>query len=311
MVDIFGLGLAIYALTVWAIASIVYKWGLGHTEPKANLFFRLCCVTIGTLIFTLIFGNIFIFSILSTQESMDFIIACIISGLSVTVGDLLYYMALKRIDASRAYPIIQLNLIFIYPFAFFLFGETITPAILIGATFILSSVFLLSMNDKPKEGIEKSNAQNKETEKLTQGIIISIIAAFLWALSAISFNQARIISSDVFSTNFFRVLVSVMVFSIWGIFKRDYYGAFKKENRKYMKYFVYIGIAGMFSLGFADTLYYKAVEINGLVLTTTFTVNTPMVQQILSVLILKEKLRKKFILAVTLIIVGNYIIIFF
>jgi len=311
LVDIFGLGLAIYALFTWAIASLVYKWGLGHTEPKANLFFRLCCVAVGTLIFTLIFGNIFIFSTLSAQASLDFIIACIVSGLSVTVGDLLYYKALKKIDASRAYPLIQLNLVFIYPFAFFLFGEAITPAILIGAAFILSSVFLLSMNDKPKDGSEKSKVQNKESEKLTQGIIISILAAFLWALSIISFNQARIISAAVFSTNFFRVLFSVIAFSIWGIFKREYYGAFKKENRKYMKYFVFIGIAGILSLGFADTLYYKAVEINGLVLTTTFTVNTPMVQQILSIIILKEKFRKKFILAVVLIIIGNYIILFF
>lgn len=261
--------------------------------------------------FTLIFGNIFIFSTLSAQASLDFIIACIISGLSVTVGDLLYYMALKRIDVSRAYPIIQLNLVFIYPFAFFLFGEIITPAIVIGAIFILSSVFLLSMNDTPKSKRDNSEFQKKETERLTQGVIISIIAAFLWALSAISFNQARIISGEVFSTNFFRILFSVITFSIWGMFNREYYGAFKKANRKNMKYFVFIGIAGMLSLGFADTLYYKAVEINGLVLTTTFTVNTPMVQQILSVVILKEKLRKKFILAVTLIIIGNYIILFF
>lgn len=311
MVDIFGLVLAVYALLTWAIASLVYKWGLGSTEPKANVFFRLCCVTIGTLIFTLIFGNIFIFSTLSAQASLDFIIACIISGLSVTVGDLLYYMALKRIDVSRAYPIIQLNLVFLYPLAFFLFGETITPAIIIGAVFILSSVFLLSMNDTPKIGTKKRETKYKESEKLTQGIIISIIAAFLWALSAVSFNQARIISGDVFSTNFFRVLFSVIIFSILGIFKRDFYGAFKKENRKYIKYFVFIGIAGMLSLGFADTLYYKAVEINGLVLTTTFTVNTPMVQNLLSVIILKEKLRKNFILAIIMIIIGNYIILFF
>ncbi|MFX0139113.1 MAG: EamA family transporter, partial [Candidatus Hodarchaeota archaeon] len=70
------------------------------------------------------------------------------------------------------------------------------------------------------------------------------------------------------------------------------------------------GIAGVLSLGFADTLFYKAAEINGLILTSTFTVNTPMVQQIFSILILKEKFRKRFIFAVILIIFGNYIILF-
>ena len=56
--------------------------------------------------------------------------------------------------------------------------------------------------------------------------------------------------------------------------------------------------------------YIKAGEINGLVLTSTFAVNTPMVQQIFSILILKEKFRKRFIIAVILIIGGNYIILF-
>ena len=83
-----------------------------------------------------------------------------------------------------------------------------------------------------------------------------------------------------------------------------------KSNRRKIKYFVYIGIAGALSLGLADTLFYKAVEINGLVLTSTFTATTPMVQQSLSILILKEKFRKRFIIAVSLIIIGNYIILF-
>ncbi|MBA7547660.1 hypothetical protein ES705_40090 [subsurface metagenome] len=54
-----------------------------------------------------------------------------------------------------------------------------------------------------------------------------------------------------------------------------------------------------------------AVAVNGLVLTATITANTPMVQQTLSILILKEKFRKRFIIAVLLLILGNYIILFF
>ena len=80
--------------------------------------------------------------------------------------------------------------------------------------------------------------------------------------------------------------------------------------RKKIKYFIFVGLAGALSLGLADTFFYKAAEINGLVLTATFTANTPMVQQIFSILILKEKFRKRFIVAIGLIIVGNYIILF-
>ncbi|GAG19779.1 unnamed protein product, partial [marine sediment metagenome] len=126
----------------------------------------------------------------------------------------------------------------------------------------------------------------------------------------LSFNQARVISGDAFVTNFIRVGMATILFLPIGLYQPIYYSGFKKENREKLKYFIFIGIAGIMSLGFADTLFYKAVEINGLILTSTFTVNTPMMQQILSILVLKEKFRKSFIFAVGLIILGNYIILF-
>ncbi len=134
--------------------------------------------------------------------------------------------------------------------------------------------------------------------------------SFFWALAIVSFNQARIITNDVFTTNFFRVLFAMIFIGMLGIFQRDYYSGFKKNNRKNLKYFIYIGIAGILSLGFADSLFYKAAEINGLIFTSTITASTPLIQQLASVLILKEKFRKRFLIAVILIILGNYIIIF-
>jgi drug/metabolite transporter (DMT)-like permease len=308
MPELIGYLLTLDALFTWAAASLVYKWGLKKTTEKASLFFRLTCVSIGTFIFTLIFGNLFIMAELSVMERLDYIIACIISGLSVTLGDLSYYMALKRIDASRAYPLVQLSLVFVYPFAFVFFGEIITPEIIIGATLILSSVFILSTKDKQSK--IDNEPQIHDSEKLVSGVLFSIGAAFGWALAIISFNQARIITGEVFLTNFLRVGFAWLTFLIVGIFKREYFEGFKNENRRFRKYYIWIGIAGILSLGFADSLYYKAAEINGLVLTTTFTINTPMVQQILSIFILKEKFRPRFIVAVFLIIVGNYIILF-
>jgi drug/metabolite transporter (DMT)-like permease len=307
MPELIGYLLTLDALFTWAAASLVYKWGLRKTTEKASLFFRLTCVSIGTFIFTLIFGNFFIIVELSVGERLGYIIACIISGLSVTLGDLSYYMALKRIDASRAYPLVQLSLVFVYPFAIF-FGETITPQILIGAILIFSSIFILSTKDKHLKIENEKRIQ--DSEKLVSGILFSIGAAFGWALAIVAFNQARIISKDVFLTNFLRVGFAWLAFLIVGIFKREYFEGFKKENRSIRKYYFWIGIAGILSLGFADSLYYKAAAINGLILTTSFTINTPMVQQILSILILKEKFRKRFIIAVLLIIVGNYIILF-
>jgi len=310
MVELLGFILTFDAIFTWAIASLIYKWGLQKTEPKANLFFRLCCVSLGTFIFALIFSNFAFLTTLNENELFGYFISCLISGLSVTIGDLLYYMSLKKIDASRAYPLVQLSLLFVYPFSFIFFGDEITYLILFGGALMLLSVFILSSKDKSEKAEIHRSLKERISEDLIIGVLLAIGTAFFWAIAIISFNQARLITGDVFVTNFFRVVFAMISIAMLGIFQRDYYSGFKKENRKSLKYFVYIGIAGVLSLGFADTLFYKAVEINGLILTSTFTVNTPMVQQIFSILILKEKFRKRFIFAVILIIFGNYIILF-
>ena len=310
MPEVIGYILTLNALFTWALASLVYKFALGKTKSKASLLFRLLLVSLWTFFISLIFGNYSNISILTSQQIIDYTVACLMSGLSVTFGDLLYFISLQKIDASRAYPLTQLSLIFVYPFALLFFGEPIKPSILLGAALILSSVFILSSKDSPIVDQISPDPENKPKESLFIGIICAVGCAFLWAIAIISFNQARIISNDVFITNFIRVVFGAVFFLILGIFDRRYYLAFRREEKKHLKYYFYVGLAGSLSLGFADSFFYKAVEINGLVLTSTFTANTPMVQQLFSILFLKEKFRKRFIFAVILIIVGNYIIIF-
>lgn len=310
MAELIGYILTLDALFTWGIASLVYKFSLGKIESKPGLLFRLIFVSCTTFLLSLLFGTFSFIFVLSAQNLNDYLIACLISGLSVTIGDLLYFISLKKIDVSRAFPLTQLSLIFVYPFAFILFGEELKFSILLGGSLILLSVFFLSSKDKPIDLEKSSEKEKKASEVLVLGVLLAIGAAFLWGLSIVAFNQARIISNDVFVTNFIRVFFGAVLFLIIGIFQKDFYSGFKKANRSKIKYFLFIGIAGALSLGLADTLFYKAAEINGLVLTSTFTANTPMLQQILSILILKEKFRKRFIIAVGLIIIGNYIIIF-
>ncbi|MFX1445068.1 MAG: EamA family transporter [Promethearchaeota archaeon] len=316
MAELIGYLLTIDAIITWSLASLVYKFGLGKTNTKGTILFRLCCVSLFTFLLSLIIGSYTFLSRLSKYELAIYLISCLICGLSVTVGDLMYFTSLKKIDASRAFPLTQLSLIFVYPFAFFLFGEELTWSILIGGILILSGVLLLSKKDKDEDqeiDLNKRGQNNKKRENSEEvfiGVVFAIGTAFLWAIAIVSFHQARIISNDVYVTNFLRIIFATVFITILGFFKREFYGGFKKEERHNLKYYGYIGIAGSLSLGLADSLFYEAARINGLILTSTITANTPMVQQIFSVLILKEKFRKRFLIAVSLIIIGNYIILF-
>ena len=311
MPELIGYILTLDALFTWGIASLVYKFSLGKIESKPSLLFRLIFVSCSTFLLSLFFGSFTSIFLLSNQKLTEYLIACLISGLSVTIGDLLYFIALEKIDASRAFPLTQLSLIFVYPFGFILFGDVLSISILIGGFLILSSVFFLSSKDKSHYIEKNTEKAKKSSENLVLGVLFAVGAAILWGLSIVAFNYVtEFISNDVFTTNFVRVFFGAIFFLIVGIFRKEFYSSFTKANRKNIKFFIFVGIAGALSLGLADTLFYKAAEINGLVLTSTFTANTPMVQQIFSILILKEKFRKRFIVAVGLIIIGNYIIIF-
>ncbi len=325
MAEFIGILLTVNAIFTWAFASLVYKFSLQKIEAPQALLPRLLLVTLSTFAISLFFGNYLTLSGLNFQKLIDYFMACIISGVTVTVGDLLYFRSLKKIDASRAYPLSSLSLVCVYPFAAIFFGEIITFSILIGGIIILIGGFFLSSKDKRKNEILTSNNVNensnnldnkikikqKSSEDVFIGVILALGTAFFWALAIVSFNQARILSNgEVFVTNFIRIISATIFISIFGMFKHKYYKGFIKENRIHLKYYIYMGIAGSLSLGFADSLFYKAAEINGLIFTSTITASTPLIQQLASVLILKEKFRKRFLIAVILIILGKYIIIF-
>lgn len=311
MAELIGYILTLDALITWGVASLVYKFSLGKIESKPSLLFRLIFVSCSTFLLSLFFGSFSSIFLLDTQYLVEYFVACLISGLSVTIGDLLYFISLEKIDVSRAFPLTQLSLIFVYPFAFIIFQEELKFSIILGGFLILLSAFILSSKDKINNKENNPEIEDKKSKNIFLGVLFAIGAAFLWGVSIVAFNYVTInISNDVFTTNFVRVFFGAILFLVIGIFRKDFYSGFSKVNRKKIKYFIFVGIAGALSLGLADTLFYKAAEINGLVLTSTFTANTPMIQQILSILILKEKFRKRFIVAIGLIIVGNYIILF-
>jgi drug/metabolite transporter (DMT)-like permease len=120
---------------------------------------------------------------------ISYLIACFISGLSVTIGDLLYYISLTKIDASRAYPLVQLSLIFILPFSVFFFGDELTLSVLIGSFLFLFSVFILSSKDKTEEIEPYGDLKEKNSENVIIGVLFAVGGAFLWAVAILSFNQ--------------------------------------------------------------------------------------------------------------------------
>ncbi|MEJ2279666.1 MAG: hypothetical protein P8Y70_18275, partial [Candidatus Lokiarchaeota archaeon] len=94
MTETIGYLLTLNAIITWALASLVYKFGLGKTEAKSNVFFRLVIVSVSTFILSLIFGSFAFLVKFNQNELMGYIIACSASGIAVTLGDLAYFYSL-------------------------------------------------------------------------------------------------------------------------------------------------------------------------------------------------------------------------
>ena len=93
-------------------------------------------------------------------------------------------------------------LIFVIFFSIFLFNEEITYSILFGGALILSSVFILSTKDKSEKFEVKRSLKEKISEDLIIGVLLAIGTAFFWAVAYVSLNQARILTGDIFISNF-------------------------------------------------------------------------------------------------------------
>ncbi|MFX0075881.1 MAG: hypothetical protein ACFE96_10595, partial [Candidatus Hermodarchaeota archaeon] len=98
MAELVGYILTLDALITWGVASLVYKFSLGKIESKPSLLFRLMFVSCTTFLLSLLFGSFSSIFLMSTEYILQYLIACSISGLSVTIGDLLYFISLEKID---------------------------------------------------------------------------------------------------------------------------------------------------------------------------------------------------------------------
>lgn len=132
--------LALLGMVCWGIAPIFAKIGLSNINPTAGLAIRTLLAG-GFVVGWIVVGGMF-----TEVRSIPFsawIFIAIEAILATLVGDLAYYMAIKKGDVSLVTIIMASSPLVTILFAVLFLGEKISMIRVIGAAFIVCGIALI------------------------------------------------------------------------------------------------------------------------------------------------------------------------
>jgi len=314
-----GLFVLIAVLT-WSIASIVYKSVLGSVgdqkkysrDPLASLGIRILILSAFILLYNLSLGNINkMFITMNTEQMTLYFYITILCGFLTAIGDICYFFALRYLDASRVYPLINTQTLFTIPFAYYFFNEQI-PALMWISSFlmIIGVLFVGGTQDSKDKGMENLSKQQIKRNYI-KGISCGIGTGFCFGTQYLAMTALNRIYFGVMEANMARVVSYAIILWIILLLKPNHIPRIRNDvEKKSFKSYILTGLIGIFSFGIGDAVYQLGVSLNGAQTSIIIASSAPIFNQAFSILVLKEKLRKNFLLGVFCIIVGNILVVF-
>ena len=161
---------------LWASATIFFKLLGDKIKPRnLNLFKSI----VGTILF-LITIPIFTKFVPDNLTWRDFSILSISTIIGMSIGDTLFFKSLSKLGGSMIGIVQTLMVPMVMFLAAVFFKEELGIKVYIGATLVISSILILTINKKFLFEIE-----HKERKDFLEGLIYGVITIFLWAISIV------------------------------------------------------------------------------------------------------------------------------
>ena len=283
--------MAVLAAFFAGITTILAKCGIKNANSDIVTALRTTVVLIFSWIMVFIVGS----ADTVLQISAKSLIFLLLSGLATGASWICYFKALSIGDVNKVVPIDKSSTVLNIIFAVILFGETNYLSVKLIATALLAAgVFFM---------IEKKHTDNKETGRAW--LPYAIGSALFSALTSI---LAKIGISDVESNLGTAIRTCIVLVMAWSIvFAKGEQKQLKRLDKKVLLFIVLSGIA----TGASWLCYYYAIQ-NGIVsvvvpidkMSIVFTVT-------FSYFVFKEKLSRKAVIGLILMIAGTLLMVFF
>lgn len=319
MVNIIGGLYCLFAVITWSIASIVYKSAMGSVglegkekrDPIASLGVRVLIIGIFITAISMIFGDFSSFFSMNSEDGMRYLIITIILGAVTLFGDVCYFNALRYLDVSRIYPLINTQSLFTIPLAYYFFSEDIPSLMWLSSLLMIGGVlFVGGKNDSQDKGMSNI-AVNTQKKNYIKGIMGGIGTGFSFGVQYVLMNMLMRIAGGALECNVARTDMYAIMLWIYILITKKHIPRRRTESEKIaFRDYVYTGLVGILSFGIGDSVYQLGVALNGASISIIIASSAPIFNQILSIAILKEKFRKNFLIGVICIVIGNILVIF-
>lgn len=315
MVSSSGYVMVFIAVLTWAFASIGYKLALGtkgsvERDPITSLAFRNTVVAIFLLGLLPFFGNIYGVFNLSPELAIQYWIYACMTGLTDLLGHACYFIALRHLDSSRVYPFINFQMLLTYPLAIFLLGEEIPQFLWLAAILIIIGVIFVGSPDNKDRGFDRLSLEERRSHAVI-GIFFGLGTGAFFALFYLSMAMQNRIYQGEFESNLTRMVISVFIIWIFLFVRPKHLPKLRtSEDKIKMKNYLLTGVFACLSAGIGDAIYQIGVRENGASISITIASTAPLFNQLLAILLLKEKFRPRFLIGVLFIVIGNILVLF-
>ena len=282
---------AIFSAIFAGLTSILAKCGIRKTDSDLATALRTIVVLAFSWVMVLIVGSYGTI----TEIGVTSLMFLVLSGLATGASWICYFKALSIGDINKVVPIDKSSTVLTVLLAIICFGEVSNLAVKLIATAILAiGIFLM---------IEKKQTEQKNERR--SWMIYAVLSAVFAALTAI---LAKVGISGVESNLGTAIRTGVVLVMAWII-------VFAKGKQKEIKHIdkkelLFISLSGL-ATGASWLCYYYAIQ-NGIVsVVVPIDKLSILVTVVFSYFVFKEKLSKKALLGLCLMVTGTLLMAFF
>lgn len=278
---------ALLASVFSGLTSVFAKTGIKNTDSILATFLRTIVISLFILLIVIFKENITDIFLLDKKT----LLFLILSGISNTLLWICYFKALDLGTVSKVTPVDKTSIVLTLILSSIFLNEKITTIKIISIALILLGTFLT---------IKKESKDSKENRWILYAILTAVFTSTTTVLSKIGIEN-----TNTTLITFLRTIVVLIILTTITLFKKKYKYIKDIKSRSWL----FIILSGL-STSLSWLFYFKALALGEASIVFPIEKLSLVVSILISIIFLKEKVSKKQITGIIIIIIGTSLLFF-
>ena len=278
---------ALLASVFSGLTSVFAKTGIKNTDSILATFLRTIVISLFLLLIVIFKENINDIFLLDKKT----LLFLILSGISNTLLWICYFKALDLGTVSKVTPVDKTSIVLTLILSSLFLNEKITTIKIISIVLILLGTFLT---------IKKESKDSKDNRWILYAILTAVFTSTTTVLSKIGIEN-----TNTTLITFLRTIVVLIILTTITLFKKKYKYIKDIKSRSWL----FIILSGL-STSLSWLFYFKALALGEASIVFPIEKLSLVVSILISIIFLKEKVSKKQITGIIIIVIGTSLLFF-